>query len=80
MSRSTLHVLRLVLSDGVERPYLLDEPVPSTRTTDDDPVYDPWVHLAYLLAQQGRDADWLARFTGLPSAAAREIAAAARRH
>ncbi|MFG2147171.1 hypothetical protein ACGFRG_23670 [Streptomyces sp. NPDC048696] len=79
MSRSTLTVLRLILADETERPYLLDEPVPSARTADTDPVHDPRVHLAYLLAQQGHDADWLARFTGLPPVAAREITAAARR-
>ncbi|MER6378870.1 hypothetical protein [Streptomyces sp. NPDC001250] len=76
MNRSTLAVLCLVLADGTERPYLIEDPTPEALTSG--AVYDPWVHLAHVLAQQGRDADWLAHFTGLPPAAIHRITEAAR--
>ncbi len=40
-------------------------------------VYHPYVHLAHLLARQGHDVFWLARFTGLPLTAVHHIAEAA---
>jgi hypothetical protein len=76
MTRPPIHALRLVLNDGTERAYLIEDPAPAALPADT--VYDPCVHLVYLLAQQGRDAEWLTRFTGLPPAAVREIAEAAR--
>jgi hypothetical protein len=76
MKRTTLDVLRLALTDGTERPYLIEDPTPEALAAG--AVYDPWVHLAHLLAQQGHDADWLTRFTGLPPAAVRRISEAAR--
>lgn len=76
MNRTTLDVLRLVLADGTERPYLIEDPTPEALAAG--AVYDPRVHLAHLLSQQGRDAVWLIRFTGLPPAAVHRIAEAAR--
>lgn len=67
----------LTLHDGTERLYLLDDPDGHPATGDRHAVYDPYVHLAYLLARQGHDARWLARFTDLPLAAARHITDAA---
>ncbi|MGW7006423.1 hypothetical protein ACWGCW_27290 [Streptomyces sp. NPDC054933] len=70
--------VRLALSDGVERDYLLDTP-PSATTGSGGPVYDRLVHAAYVLARQGYDAHWLTRFADLPSTAARRITEAAAR-
>ncbi|MFF4409178.1 hypothetical protein ACFY2W_28640 [Streptomyces sp. NPDC001262] len=68
----------LTLHDGAERLYLLDEPDGRPATAGArHAVYDPYVHLAYLLARQGHDARWLARFTDLPLAATHHIADAA---
>ncbi|MGW1195684.1 hypothetical protein ACWD4B_07440 [Streptomyces sp. NPDC002536] len=65
----------LTLHDGAERLYLLDDPDDRQATAGArHAVYDPYVHLAYLLARQGHDARWLARFTDLPLAATRHIA------
>ncbi len=57
---------RLTLGDGTERLYLLDDPDGYPAAMVRCAVYDPYVHLAYLLACQGHGASWLARFTGLP--------------
>ncbi|WEO94656.1 hypothetical protein A6P39_011930 [Streptomyces sp. FXJ1.172] len=76
MNPSTLTVLYLSLADGTERPYLIEDPAPEALAAG--AVYDPWVHLTHVLAQQGRDPDWLARFTGLPPAAVHRITEAAR--
>ncbi|WP_369393159.1 hypothetical protein AB5J72_40595 [Streptomyces sp. CG1] len=69
--------LPLTLFDGRERTYLLDDPAvcpgPASRHT----VYDPRVHLVYLLARQGRDTRWLARFADLPLPAVERLAQAA---
>lgn len=73
--RRTLTV-RLALSDGVERDYLLDTPASPTNALG-GPVYDRLVHAAYVLARQGYDAHWLTRFAQLPSAAAHRITEAA---
>ncbi|MEU7169416.1 hypothetical protein AB0A70_32970 [Streptomyces morookaense] len=70
-------VLPLTLRDGAERLYLLDDPAEHRDAGTRDAVYDPYVHLAYLLARQGHDARWLARFTDLPLAATHHIADAA---
>ncbi|WP_414167427.1 hypothetical protein ACMATS_07770 [Streptoverticillium reticulum] len=67
----------LVLGDGPERTYRLDDPGTCPRPYAAHAAYDPRVHLAYILAQQGHDAHWLSRFTGLPLPAARRIAGAA---
>lgn len=69
--------LQLALHDGVEQDYLLD--VPSTCPSPSGPCarYEPRVHLAYLLAHQGHDAHWLARYADLPLVAAERIADAA---
>ncbi|GHF43116.1 MULTISPECIES: hypothetical protein [Streptomyces] len=68
----------LTLQDGTERPYLLDDPG-SDPSPEDGPraAYEPRVHLAYILARQGHDARWLARFADLPLPAAHRIAEAA---
>ncbi|MEV5508625.1 hypothetical protein [Streptomyces orinoci] len=69
--------MTLVLGDGPERAYRLDDPSTCDRPYAAHAAYDPRVHLAYILAQQGHDAHWLSRFTGLPLPAARRIAGAA---
>ncbi|MEV5508271.1 hypothetical protein [Streptomyces orinoci] len=69
--------VNLVLDDGPERTYRLDDPSTCPRPYAAHAAYDPRVHLAYILAQQGHDAHWLSRFTGLPLPAARRIAGAA---
>ncbi|RLU81838.1 hypothetical protein CTZ27_31650 [Streptomyces griseocarneus] len=69
--------MSLALGDGPERTYRLDDPGSCSRPYAAHAAYDPWVHLAYILAQQGRDAYWLSRFTGLPLSAAHRIAGAA---
>ncbi|GAA0417102.1 hypothetical protein [Streptomyces luteireticuli] len=69
--------LQLTLRDGTERDYLLDDPGGCPRPEAPYVAYDPYVHLAYILARQGRDADWLARFVDLPLPAAQRIAEAA---
>ncbi|WP_269858487.1 hypothetical protein [Streptomyces sp. RPT161] len=68
--------VRLALSDGVERDYLLDTPT-STASALGCPVYDRLVHAAYVLARQGYDAHWLTRFAQLPPTAAHRITEAA---
>ncbi|MFE5868871.1 hypothetical protein ACFQ6V_09475 [Streptomyces roseifaciens] len=66
---------------GAERDYLLDDPDTCTSPEATRAAYDPYVHLAYILARQGYDADWLARFVSLPLPAAHRITeAAARSH
>lgn len=74
-----LPFIRLALSDGVERPYLLETPsaTPATCPSSGGPLYDHLVHAAFVLARQGYDANWLARFADLPLAAARRITTAA---
>ncbi|MFF3157953.1 hypothetical protein [Streptomyces sp. NPDC057910] len=69
--------LRLTLSDGRERTYLLDDPAAWPGPTPRHAVYDPRVHLVYLLARQGRDGHWLARFADLPLPAMERLAQAA---
>ncbi|MFI9719821.1 hypothetical protein ACIHFE_09225 [Streptomyces sp. NPDC052396] len=69
--------MNLVLGDGPERTYRLDDPSTCPRPYAAHAAYDPRVHLTYILAQQGHDAHWLSRFTGLPLPAARRIAGAA---
>ncbi|MCQ4046375.1 hypothetical protein ACFOSC_19485 [Streptantibioticus rubrisoli] len=69
--------VRLALSDGVERDYLLDTPASSPATGLGGPVYDRLVHAAYVLARQGYDAHWLTRFAQLPFTAAHRITEAA---
>ncbi|AEW98687.1 hypothetical protein [Streptantibioticus cattleyicolor] len=70
--------LRLTLHDGAERSYLLDDPLTvPTAAVPPQAVYEPRVHIAYLLARQGHHADWLARFTDLPYSAAHRITQAA---
>ncbi|GGU60925.1 hypothetical protein GCM10010211_27250 [Streptomyces albospinus] len=78
MTSPALNALRLVLDDGIERTYLLESPTPAALAADTPPSYDVWVHLSYVLAQQGRDAAWLTRYVGLPWDAAHRIVAAAR--
>ncbi|MEU2872018.1 hypothetical protein ABZ769_22860 [Streptomyces olivoreticuli] len=69
--------VHLSLSDGAGRDYLLDDPGACPRPGTARAVYDPRVHLAYILARQGHDAHWLARFADLPLPAAHRIVAAA---
>ncbi|MFF4185302.1 hypothetical protein ACFYZ9_19085 [Streptomyces sp. NPDC001691] len=69
--------LPLTLFDGIPRTYLLDDPVACPGPHARHAAYHPRVHLAYLLAQQGRDSCWLAQFTDLPPAAAHRISRAA---
>ncbi|MCC3769286.1 hypothetical protein K6I34_001399 [Streptomyces sp. UNOC14_S4] len=69
--------VNLALGDGPERTYRLDDPSTCSRPYAAHAAYDPRVHLAYILAQQGRDTHWLSRFTGLPLPAAYRIAGAA---
>ncbi|MGA5130074.1 hypothetical protein ACPCTO_09745 [Streptomyces olivoreticuli] len=71
-----LHV-SLILGDGPERDYRLDDSSTCPRPYAAHAAYDPRVHIAYILARQGHDAHWLARFTGLPLPAAYRIAGAA---
>jgi hypothetical protein len=68
--------VRLTLDDGVERAYLLDLHI---CTGSECGTYEPRVHLAHILAQQGHRSVWIAEFTGLPPAAAVRIADAAAR-
>ncbi|MFB6603516.1 hypothetical protein ACFCXR_02725 [Streptomyces noursei] len=69
--------VQLVLKDGTEREYLLDGPSTCPLPRDPHARYEPRVHLAYLLAQQGHDAHWLARFADLPLPAADRLTEAA---
>ncbi|MBX7555366.1 hypothetical protein ABZX95_46495 [Streptomyces sp. NPDC004232] len=66
--------LPLPLSDGRERTYLLDDPAACPGLASRHTVYDPRVHLVLLLARQGRDPRWLARFAGLPLPAVERLA------
>ncbi|MFI1801658.1 hypothetical protein ACH427_30560 [Streptomyces sp. NPDC020379] len=68
---------RLTLRDGTERTYLLDDPQAYPSAARRPAVYDPRVHLAHILARQGHDAPWLARFADLPLPAAHRILEAA---
>ncbi|AJC61703.1 hypothetical protein [Streptomyces sp. 769] len=77
---ATSHIcprVHLALYDGTERDYLLDGPSTCPCPRDPHARYEPRVHLAYLLAQQGHDAHWLARFADLPLPAAERITEAA---
>ncbi|MFJ8390727.1 hypothetical protein ACIQ9Q_40845 [Streptomyces sp. NPDC094438] len=67
----------LTLFDGRERTYLLDDPAACPGPAPRHAVYDPRIHLVYLLARQGRDAHWLARFADLPLPAVERLAQAA---
>jgi hypothetical protein len=70
--------LDLTLYDGTSRPYLLDDPRTAEVTAvPPGAVYEPRVQAAFILAGQGYDARWLARFAELPLTAARCIAQAA---
>ncbi|WP_438295991.1 hypothetical protein [Streptomyces sp. HUAS TT7] len=69
--------LPLTLFDGTPRTYLLDDPAGCPGPHARHAAYHPRVHLAYLLARQGREARWLAHFTDLPLAAAHRISRAA---
>lgn len=70
--------VRLALHDGTERTYLLHDPRTCPRDIDrHTAAYDQRVHLAYVLAQQGHDARWLADFADLPLPAAQRITEAA---
>ncbi|WP_274918665.1 hypothetical protein [Streptomyces sp. WZ-12] len=69
--------LQLTLHDGTERDYLLDSPNTCPSPTGPCARYEPRIHLAYLLAQQGHDAHWLAHYADLPLSAAERITAAA---
>ncbi|MFJ8314159.1 MULTISPECIES: hypothetical protein [unclassified Streptomyces] len=69
--------LPLTLFDGTTRTYLLDDPAACAGPHARHAAYHPRVHLAYLLARQGREARWLAQFTDLPLAAAQRISRAA---
>ncbi|MEU8579369.1 hypothetical protein [Streptomyces abikoensis] len=71
--------VRLALRDGTEREYLLDDPSTCPWPEAPHAAYDPYVHLAYILARQGCDAHWLARFADLPLPAAQRITEAAAR-
>ncbi|MGW1073518.1 hypothetical protein [Streptomyces sp. NPDC002537] len=67
----------LALHGGTEREYLLDDPLSCPRPDARLTAYDERVHLAYILARQGHDAQWLARFADLPLPAAHRITEAA---
>ncbi|QHC27454.1 hypothetical protein GR130_38660 [Streptomyces sp. GS7] len=69
--------MQLALYDGAEWDYLLDGPSTCPGPRGPHVTYEPRVHLAYVLARQGHDAHWLARFTDLPLPAAERIAEAA---
>ncbi|MFJ5594832.1 hypothetical protein ACIQCG_34480 [Streptomyces noursei] len=69
--------VQLALQDGAEGDYLLDGPSTCPEPHSSHARYEPRVHLAYLLAQQGYDAHWLAQFAELPLPAAERIADAA---
>ncbi|MGI5337869.1 hypothetical protein ACQEVS_10925 [Streptomyces sp. CA-181903] len=69
--------VRLTLDDGPERLYLLDDPHDCPAAMARGAVYDPYVHLAYLLIRQGHDVRRLARFTGLPLSVVHRVAEAA---
>ncbi|MGG2464445.1 hypothetical protein ACO0M4_32580 [Streptomyces sp. RGM 3693] len=80
--RPTGHIcprIRLTLHDGTERDYLLDGPSNCPRPQGPHATYEPRVHLAYVLARQGHDARWLARFADLPLPAAERVTEAAAR-
>ncbi|MEU6124703.1 hypothetical protein [Streptomyces sp. NPDC047123] len=66
--------------DGVSTTYLLTAPAtrPGTRRAASGPVYDPCVHLAFVLAGRGHRASRLAAHLGLPRAVARQVVARAR--
>ncbi|MFI6055241.1 hypothetical protein ACIBCO_34780 [Streptomyces violascens] len=67
--------------DGIPTTYLLATPDTGSGLVRPLPyglVYDPRVHAAYVLAQQGHRAAWLATHLGLPRTAARRIVALAR--
>ncbi|MFF2807259.1 hypothetical protein ACFVT2_08740 [Streptomyces sp. NPDC058000] len=72
--------VHLALHDGVERLYLLDDPEDYPASTRRNAVYDPYVHLAYILARQGHEAPWIAGFADLPLPAAHHITATALAH
>ncbi|MFE3184196.1 hypothetical protein ACFXKR_25495 [Streptomyces violascens] len=69
--------LPLTLFDGTPRTYLLDDPAACPGPHARHATYHRRVHLAYLLARQGREVRWLAQFTDLPPAAAHRISRAA---
>ncbi|KOU38094.1 hypothetical protein ADK54_30025 [Streptomyces sp. WM6378] len=69
--------LPLTLFDGTPRTYLLNDPADCTGPHARHAAYHPRVHLAYLLARQGREARWVAQFTDLPLTAAQRISRAA---
>uniref|UniRef100_A0AAU2UXQ0 Uncharacterized protein n=1 Tax=Streptomyces sp. NBC_00003 TaxID=2903608 RepID=A0AAU2UXQ0_9ACTN len=69
--------LPLTLFDGTPRTYLLDDPANCRGPHARHAAYHPRVHLAYLLARQGREAHWLAQFADLPLTAAHRISRAA---
>ncbi|MFE3646704.1 hypothetical protein ACFXO2_02460 [Streptomyces sp. NPDC059152] len=71
--------VRLTLHDGTERDYLLDGPSSCPRPRGPHATYEPRVHLAYVLARQGHDTCWLARFADLPLPAAERVTEAAAR-
>ncbi|MFE0103711.1 hypothetical protein [Streptomyces sp. NPDC059009] len=69
-------VIRLTF-DGNSTTYLLD--TPDARPGESEcAVYDPRVHAAYVLAQQGHRTSWLAAHLGLPRTVVRQIVALAR--
>ncbi|MER5884564.1 hypothetical protein ABT160_12105 [Streptomyces sp. NPDC001941] len=67
--------------DGIPTTYLLATPDSGSGVERPVPyglVYDLRVHMAYVLAQQGHRASWIASNLDLPRGAARRIVALAR--
>jgi hypothetical protein len=74
-----LPTMHLVV-DGISTTYLLEDPGsgPTAASLPDGVVYDLRVHVAWVLAEQGHRASWLAAHLDIPRATARAIVATAR--